>query len=220
MINHARAHIFNNLGYLLTKVPENILQELKNKTEKIKEDFTKAIPYNHTLAGNLQYEFLIENSPEFDSFILEAIALYESQFHHAESINIMTDNVSLYVGKPWVNLMKKHEFNPPHNHTGVFSYVIWLDIPYDIEEEKKSPSSVNSNANYPGHFGFIYNNILGDIQTKSLPVDKNWNGTLCLFPAKLFHYVNPFSTSEEYRITVAGNILLDTRNIKKKEEND
>ena len=30
---------------------------------------------------------------------------------------------------------KKYEYNPPHVHHGVLSYVIWHNIPYNDESE-------------------------------------------------------------------------------------
>jgi hypothetical protein len=44
---------------------------------------------------------------------------------------------------------------------------------------------------------------------ESLPVDKKMNGVMCVFPAPMIHYVTPFYTSDEYRISVAGNVCLD-----------
>ena len=32
--------------------------------------------------------------------------------------------------------MKKHEFNPLHNHDGIYSFVIFVNIPYDLTEEE------------------------------------------------------------------------------------
>ena len=37
----------------------------------------------------------------------------------------------------WVNYMKKTEFNPLHRHGGLFSFVIFIQIPYDLSEEDK-----------------------------------------------------------------------------------
>lgn len=220
MSNQITLHYFNNLSYLLTKVPDDILQKIRTEVERIRLNFTEAQAHNDRLVGNLQYEFVLDTIPDFENYILSLVTKYESKMNYLSDINMMTNNVPLYVEQPWVNFMKKHEFNPPHSHGGVFSYVIWIDIPYDIEDEKSMPSSVNARQNVPGHFQFIHTNILGDLCITSLPVDKNWNGTLCLFPARLMHSVNPFSTTDEYRITVAGNVSLNTKDIEQKEEND
>jgi hypothetical protein len=41
-------------------------------------------------------------------------------------------------------------------------------------------------------------------------VDKEWEGKIALFPAKLNHLVYPFYTSDEPRISISGNIGFAT----------
>ena len=110
----------------------------------------------------------------------------------------------------WVNLQKKLENNPPHFHSGSFSFVIWLEIPFDINEEMDRPSSRNSNSCYPAHFEFAFNSPENKIQMHYLPVDKKWRNKLAIFPSDLNHGVHPFYTSDDYRISVSGNFYFDT----------
>lgn len=63
--------------------------------------------------------------------------------------------------------------------------------------------------NCPAHFQFTYTDTLGQINQELIPVDKTYDGVLCIFPSKLNHQVYPFYTSDEYRISVSGNICLD-----------
>jgi hypothetical protein len=42
-----------------------------------------------------------------------------------------------------------------------------------------------------------------------VPVDKTFEGKMLFFPATLSHSVNPFYTSDDYRISIAGNIGVD-----------
>jgi len=46
-----------------------------------------------------------------------------------------------------------------------------------------------------------YNNVL-------VEVDKSWEGTIIMFPAFLHHMVHPFYTSDEYRISISGNLVI------------
>ena len=39
-----------------------------------------------------------------------------------------------------------------------------------------------------------------------LPIDKAWEGTMILFPSSLNHNVYPFYTSDDYRISISGNL--------------
>ena len=70
-----------------------------------------------------------------------------------------------------------------------------------------------NNRTRGGCFQFNYQNILGDCQTWQYELDKTWEGHMLLFPSKLQHAVYPFYTSDEDRITVAGNIILNTSKI-------
>ena len=37
----------------------------------------------------------------------------------------------------WVNFQHQHEFNPAHNHTGIYSFVVWLQIPTTHREQNE-----------------------------------------------------------------------------------
>ena len=39
---------------------------------------------------------------------------------------------------PWVNFQKPGEFNPIHNHSGVVSGIIFIDIPDEISDEREN----------------------------------------------------------------------------------
>jgi hypothetical protein len=57
-------------------------------------------------------------------------------------------------------------------------------------------------------FQFHYTDILGNITGAVLPIDKKWEGQMLLFPALLNHSVFPFYSSNDYRISVSGNLFL------------
>jgi hypothetical protein len=105
--------------------------------------------------------------------------------------------------------MQKHEFNPMHNHSGVMSFVIWMHVPYTMEEERKFKPHVLPQNNVAGHFALHYVDSLGQIKTNAIPVDSSYNGVMCLFPAMMQHSVFPFYSSNGARITVAGNFTFD-----------
>jgi hypothetical protein len=110
----------------------------------------------------------------------------------------------------WVNFQKKHEYNSLHTHGGDYSFILYVKIPYDLEEEKNLPLNKNQ-----VDFGKVYTNLTfrfldprarGGIARAEVPVDKSYEGKILFFPAWLNHEVMPFYTSEEYRISVSGNI--------------
>ena len=49
----------------------------------------------------------------------------------------------------------------------------------------------------------------GNAEMVDLPVDKSWEGKFAIFPSELQHGVNPFYTSDEYRITISNNYFLN-----------
>ena len=57
-------------------------------------------------------------------------------------------------------------------------------------------------------FNFVNVNPNGKIISTTAPVDKSFEGKMFMFPATQSHLVYPFYTSNEYRITVSGNIKV------------
>ena len=50
-----------------------------------------------------------------------------------------------YLQSMWVNYQKQTEFNPLHDHGGVYSFVIWMKIPTRHFEQNKNPIALRSN---------------------------------------------------------------------------
>ena len=108
----------------------------------------------------------------------------------------------------WVNFQKKHEYNPLHFHYQDISWVIWVTIPYDLQTEMNLPSMKESNTNVASKFQFVFNKLDGGISTHEIDIDQTWEGVLIMFPAYLKHQVYPVQTSDEHRISIAGNIKI------------
>mgnify|MGYP002624962770 FL=1 len=106
----------------------------------------------------------------------------------------------------WVNYQKKHEFNPIHIHDGLFSFVIWHKIPFKMSDEKARFPHMKEKEIRAGHFVFLMPNELGQITSHAIAADNEWEGKIALFPASLNHQVYPFYTSDEYRVSISGNI--------------
>ena len=114
----------------------------------------------------------------------------------------------LYLNNAWVNFQNKHEFNPSHTHTGIISFVVWLKVPYTIKEEMMNKSVAYSNSPVAGCFQFMYCDALGNINGHTISCEKETEGTILIFPAKMQHCVYPFFTSDEYRISISGNFYI------------
>ena len=50
---------FNNFGYITYKFTDEELKPLWDEVKEIQDNFSKAITYNHQLAGHLKHEYEI-----------------------------------------------------------------------------------------------------------------------------------------------------------------
>ena len=112
----------------------------------------------------------------------------------------------------WVNYQKKHDFNPPHDHNGVYSFVIWINVPTDYREQHNISIArgINSGGAVASDFAFQYSNILGQPMSYVYHMDKSVEGKMVFFPSSLRHCVYPFFECDETRVSIAGNISLHT----------
>ena len=109
--------------------------------------------------------------------------------------------------KFWVNYQKQYEFNPPHNHIGSYSFVVFMKIPTHWKEQHTLPISANSAVPSASDFMFIVGRGHGPCQTEPIPLSPEDEGRMLFFPAWLKHQVYPFYECEEERITISGNIM-------------
>ena len=206
-----RAQQFPNLGYLSAEVPLDLMDLLRVRVAEVQADFGKAKPKNEHLVGHLRKEFSLDHcKDEFERYLVSLSFAYDKIFHYLGGFNIFGKpadfELHLHLSSLWVNFQEKHEFNPPHNHSGVMSFVIWVQVPYDLEKEKLWFPDLHAGNRKASIFEFFYNSSLGYAATCGLEVDKTWEGKVVMFPAKLMHAVHPFYTSDDYRISVSGNI--------------
>ena len=192
-------NFFPNVGYHISKVPDYLMQEIRQAASTIiaSPESWHDKKYNHILVGHLKQEYGYTASAQMKDYV-EFMGNQYLQAFGAPPI----PNLSLI--SMWVNLQRKHEFNPPHTHDGQLSFVIWVNIPYDLDEELEYFPDTRDRRT--SKFEFMYQTILGTTCSVGLPISKEWEGKICMFPANLTHSVNPFYTSDGIRISVAGNL--------------
>ena len=87
----------------------------------------------------------------------------------------------------WINYQKQNDFNPPHDHDGKLSFVIYLQIP---DELKKENASYKGKSCGPGGIQFVYGDGPRDCVTyQSFFPEEN---DMYIFPAWLKHWVAPY----------------------------
>jgi len=210
---------FPNFGFMKAVLSEEQIKPIKDEINFIKNNFDNAIKANSSLAGNIEKEYQLQSSHSYiESLLLPLTQAYinannykkyllESQKRYSDSKNKI-ENIKLL--NTWVNFQSKYEFNPMHTHGGFLSFVIWIDIPFLMNDELKQLHVKNSNTKLGGQFCFVYTDILGNTLNHPIEADKNYNNGLLLFPAELNHAVYPFFTSDKQRISVSGNFGMKT----------
>ena len=187
-------------------IPDNIYKNLLNFSRD------KSVKYNSTLVGNIREEYaLLKYCSIVEPFILEELSKIESLVSYFKRLKILHPNpAKLTLSSFWVNYQKKHEFNPFHNHAGIFSFILFIKIPYLMDQEKLISPGVKSNNNKAGKLSFICldSNEQSGINELCLDVDKTWEKSGLIFKSSLNHMVYPFF-SEGERITMSGNLFFN-----------
>ena len=201
-----------SLGYLHTKIPSDILSDLNDQANLIlSNNFQNIKPYNKDLYGAIENEFVLPDNQKLSAYVLELCKHFWTFEYNSTNANKKHN-----LDNAWINFQKKYEHNPIHNHDCDLSFVIWLKIPYSLEDEKNVSNVKNSNNfhNETAGFSFLYSTPQTDskwtgINKHPIPMTKEREGEIILFKSSLPHMVYPFYTSDEYRISVSGNIIIE-----------
>lgn len=189
-------------------LPDDIFSRVKKDVE---ENLGES--YNKRLVGSMKEQYGFQPSqPVLDHILNTSMRFLQTDRRFPEEIIKTIDPELIDI---WVNKQLKHEYNQLHNHTADMSFVIWIKIPYDLKEESKVyPDKQNDST---GDFVIHYKTITGKSWSQQLGVNKEWEGTMLMFPGDMLHFVNPFYTSDDYRISIAGNVMFRTNNRPMKE---
>ena len=196
-----------NVGLTNGQIPSEIYQALNREIVDIHTNDKDVVRMNPSLAGQITKEYQITKSRQLlDPFLEEMGRAYQKEWWGFNSYK-ESDNNDLKVESVWVNMQKKLEVNPLHNHDGTLSFVAWLYTPFKLEDERNMPNCKNSRTvELASTFQFVYTTALGKIANCPMFVESGWEGKICMFPSELLHIVYPFQTSDDYRISIAGNL--------------
>ena len=199
-----------------TEVDSNFTKELIEEGRKLtkKED-----DYNFNLAGNLKYgrsyhykeDFLLKVEPYLKTYVERFFNGFYSQWGKDSKMverltQVQHDRRQLRQGTVrldtlWINFSQKHDFNPPHTHTGILSFVIFCQLPEKIFEVQ-----ADSNTQRAGMVHFLYGEQISPLMGAEYPV-KPYENLLLMFPAMLKHHVPAYWVDAE-RVSVSGNFML------------
>ena len=176
------------------KVKDEFKKLLLDEGKKNNEDYTTK------LAGILDKE--TGYSPESKNKILPFLSQYLGVYDQAYQryVNKPYEKMPEYVlSALWINYQRPNDFNPPHDHDGKLSFVVYCSMPKELKKEHEDYKGKSCG---PGGIQFIYGNGPRDAITymSFLPEE----GDMFIFPAWLKHWVAPYK-SDCTRITVSGN---------------
>ena len=196
----------SNVGWLEYKLNPQEMDYLWRCIET-----NKKRSFKNNLAGNISSSYSLMDRGDwfFTNVCTPLINAYSERFYNlGDSIPIMGVH-PYYMSTWWVNYQKQNEFNPIHNHQGVYSFVIWMKIPYDSKKQNLKDIARVSNNPQIGNFQFVYADILGRSESHEYRLSPEYEGTMLFFPAELDHMVYPFYDCDEDRISISGNIMVD-----------
>ena len=186
---------------LISQAPKGWVFDKNNKitqgTDIPQWDFGFSDETNQEFLGNSLAPAIHEYTEKYGKHTL----LCTSQMHH------------ITLSRCWVRCSKPGEYLSVHDHSALFSFAVWLNIPYDYREEQADNEAFTP---YAGDFQLIYPATTGLMLKKNYQLDRSMEKKMIIFPAQISHMVYPHHTTNqaefegEYRVCVAGNVALDS----------
>ena len=134
----ARNKQLPNIGVLEAKLPYELFEGLSNEIERLTTE-GGALKYNHNLVGHIEEEYSLNHVKDhLEEFLIAMASTWQEAnpgLIDAYEEAVKLKDWSLYLDSMWYNKQKKYEFNPLHFHSGALSFVIWIKIPYELEDE-------------------------------------------------------------------------------------
>ncbi len=198
-------------GYLHVKLDQDNIDYLWKIIDIAK---TKNINIKNTLIGNISQSLMLQ---DIDSFFFKSVCVPLVKFYRENNFNcddpvekntLLKPESALVLDSFWVNHQYKNEFNPYHDHSGVYSFAIWMKIPYDWQDQKKLPqyNEMPDKNIKAGCFEFEYIDSLGGVKNLIYKLSPMLEGNMVFFPARLRHCVYPFFNTDKPRISISGNL--------------
>jgi len=197
---------YANLNAVFFKLSEQEYSFLSKVSDDIFLNGVSSLTcYSNHLASHITHQY--ELNDEVTGFIEKLLSPVVEEYvkRYASEIYLSIDNLTLFnkYNSCWINFQKKHEFHPLHHHHGIFSFVIWIKIPYTISNQSNQKCETAPEGDF--HFILKDDNGLSPIP---LNADVSWEGRGVLFNSNLPHIVYPFYTSDDVRVTISGNFKV------------
>jgi hypothetical protein len=195
---------FPNLGYVITEFSVEDIQPILDDIAQI-DSSTPTIDHSHV--GNIVHEYRLRDASLdcLGELLGPLVNAYAKDNHYT------VQNRPIGLTNAWVNLQQSGEYFSAHTHKGVFSFALWITVPFTQADEVEWRESRGKSGRESANFTFHYTDALGRITPYCIPVDSSYERTCIVFPGEMMHSVTPYFSTDERRITVSGNIeYLDT----------
>ena len=182
-----------------TEVDQDLINQCTEKGLKL------TISHSEELAGNLDHQMLFP-AEDRDWFYTKTKSIFEAYvdgYYKFHNINGFPTPPQLT--KLWINFMKAGDYNPPHTHGDTLSFVLFLNVPKELEEERKEFKGKSAG---PGSITFNYGERTIPKWTTHQQTFFPKTGDMYIFPAMMNHYLHPFKTKYVQRISMSGNITM------------
>ena len=191
---------FPNLGYVRSSVEESQIKQLRAWIDRI-DDSTTTI--NHSHVGVIEREYEITHQPAKDelSNILGPMCQ-----KYCEDMHYTVEPRPMGLTTAWCNLQQSGEYFAAHTHNGVFSFALWLEVPFTQQDEREWREARGKSGRETASFQFHYTDALGRITPNVLEVDRSWEREIVVFPGEMMHSVTPYYSTDARRVVVSGNV--------------
>ena len=181
-----------------------VTEEARKNLNNEKLDYRGQLAGNFTNGMSIELPYGNNARNKIDNAIHEHI----EQFFKEIKLTFAPIPPTIYkLAHIWINFQQKYDFNPPHEHFGFLSFILFGDIDERIFTENLPKSGIKK----AGHVTFMHGTTYNTFEKSNVTV-KPKKGDLYIFPADLTHYVTPFWIDAE-RISMSGNYVLEQSNI-------
>lgn len=196
-----------NPGILVSTIPDDVFQELKQSCQfqidnkDAAHGLKRSITSDFSVSG-IKESLAVNVPPSYKKYI-EYLAQNYYQYYKIEH------NLTSKLIHTWLNLQQRYEYRPLHIHPNPgLSFVTYISIPYDTKEEDNYDNHYKATVFRNGKIEFVYNTFIGSQAMKVIDIDKSYEGKTIMFLNSFMHVVYPFYTTDQYRISLAGNVVF------------
>ena len=199
-------HIPQNVGWLDVQLDDKHIDHLWNCIK------ARGGSFKNALVGQIEKSYKIFDKDDifWKEVILPCVNEYGNHFSHKWSKNPITPDINLepYLETMWVNYQNAGEYQPIHDHSGLYSFAIWLTNPVEYSDQSIKKNAVGAKSSFNNTFCFQHLNMLGQQSTTMYPMNKELEGWMVFFPSQLNHFVYPYYDCDEQRVSISGNVML------------